>query len=173
MNLFTKLVISLITAAIAAFAINHFDMHSTLQLWLLVAAATLATTLLSQLKLSKPAGTKAATGSAPRKQKEPAKKSKPSQKSTPKPSSQPSSEPSSEPRASKSSGVREEGEVKWFNVSKGFGFIIRENGEEIFVHFRSIRGADSERRGLRDGQRVSFEVATSDKGPQAEEVEAL
>lgn len=79
---------------------------------------------------------------------------------------------------------REEGEVKWFNVSKGFGFIRRQNGEEIFVHFRSIRdtSVDSEgsgrrrgsreRRALRDGQRVSFIVVDSEKGPQAEEVEA-
>jgi CspA family cold shock protein len=65
-------------------------------------------------------------------------------------------------------GVRERGTVKWFNSSKGFGFIVRENGEEIFVHFRSIRGEG--RRGLRDGQRVSFVVADSNKGPQAEDV---
>ena len=68
-------------------------------------------------------------------------------------------------------GEREEGTVKWFNVSKGFGFIIRENGEEIFVHFRSIRGPGKGRRALRDGQRVSFTVVQSEKGPQAEEVE--
>jgi CspA family cold shock protein len=65
-------------------------------------------------------------------------------------------------------GVRERGTVKWFNSSKGFGFIVRENGEEIFVHFRSIRGEG--RRGLRDGQSVSFVVADSSKGPQAEDV---
>lgn len=64
---------------------------------------------------------------------------------------------------------REFGEVKWFNASKGFGFIIKEDGEEIFVHFRSIRGEG--RRGLRDGQQVSFVVTDSDKGPQAEDVE--
>ncbi|MEP0202153.1 MAG: cold-shock protein [Halioglobus sp.] len=61
--------------------------------------------------------------------------------------------------------------MKWFNVSKGFGFITLDNDEEIFVHFRSIRGEG--RRSLRDGQRVSFVVADSDKGPQAEDVEAL
>ena len=69
------------------------------------------------------------------------------------------------------SGPREEGEVKWFNVSKGFGFITKDDGEEIFVHFRSIRGEG--RRGLRDGQRVSFVEANTDKGPQAEDVEPL
>ena len=63
---------------------------------------------------------------------------------------------------------REIGTVKWFNVSKGFGFIVREDGEEIFVHFRSIRGEG--RRSLRDGQSVSFVVTQSDKGPQAEDV---
>ena len=61
--------------------------------------------------------------------------------------------------------------MKWFNVSKGFGFISRESGEEIFVHFRSILGEG--RRSLRDGQKVSFVVADSDKGLQAEEVEAI
>lgn len=68
-------------------------------------------------------------------------------------------------------GPREEGTVKWFNVSKGFGFITKDNGEEIFVHFRSIRGEG--RRSLRDDQRVSFVEAQSDKGPQAEDVEPL
>jgi CspA family cold shock protein len=63
---------------------------------------------------------------------------------------------------------REFGQVKWFNASKGFGFIIKEDGDEIFVHFRSIRGEG--RRGLKDGQRVSFVVADSQKGPQAEDV---
>lgn len=77
----------------------------------------------------------------------------------------------SKPRAEQQQSTdaeREYGQVKWFNVSKGFGFITMDNGEEIFVHFRSIRGEG--RRGLRDGQRVSFVVAESDKGPQAEDV---
>lgn len=65
-------------------------------------------------------------------------------------------------------GKREHGTVKWFNSSKGFGFIVRANGDEIFVHFRSIRGEG--RRGLRDGQSVSFVVTDSNKGPQAEDV---
>jgi CspA family cold shock protein len=68
---------------------------------------------------------------------------------------------------------REQGEVKWFNVSKGFGFIRRENGEEIFVHFRSVQSSNRSRRLLSDGQRVAFRVAHSDKGPQAEDVEIL
>ena len=69
------------------------------------------------------------------------------------------------------SGAREHGTVKWFNVSKGFGFITKDDGEEIFVHFRSIRGGG--RRGLKDGQEVTFVVAQSDKGPQAEDVEGI
>ena len=69
---------------------------------------------------------------------------------------------------SASDASRDRGTVKWFNVSKGFGFITKDDGEEIFVHFRSIRGEG--RRGLRDGQTVSFVVTDSDKGPQAEDV---
>ena len=77
-----------------------------------------------------------------------------------------------QPTAGVASGddKREFGEVKWFNASKGFGFIIKDDGDEIFVHFRSIRGEG--RRGLRDGQRVSFVVVDSQKGPQAEDVAA-
>lgn len=74
---------------------------------------------------------------------------------------------------SHSDDEREEGEVKWFNVSKGFGFIRRDNSEEIFVHFRSIRSKNAGRRGLRDGQRVTYVVVESDKGPQAEDVEEV
>ncbi len=70
-----------------------------------------------------------------------------------------------------SDGERVQGNVKWFNVSKGYGFITLDDGDEIFVHFRSIRGEG--RRSLKDGQRVSLRVAQSDKGPQAEDVEAL
>jgi len=74
----------------------------------------------------------------------------------------------SESEVAPPSGDRESGKVKWFNVSKGFGFIIKDDGEEIFVHFRAIRGKG--RRGLKDGQRVSFVVVDSEKGPQAEDV---
>lgn len=72
------------------------------------------------------------------------------------------------------SGPREDGTVKWFNRSKGYGFIIRDNGDEIFVHQRSIRqvgqGDNRRRPALRDGQAVNFVVATRDKGAQAEDV---
>jgi len=68
-------------------------------------------------------------------------------------------------------GPRETGTVKWFNRSKGFGFIVRPNGEEIFVHHRSIRNSDEARRSnLRDGQSVNYVVADHAKGQQAEDV---
>ncbi|MET4161418.1 CspA family cold shock protein [Marinobacterium sp. MBR-111] len=63
---------------------------------------------------------------------------------------------------------REIGSVKWFNVSKGFGFITRENGDDVFVHFRNIRGRGH--RSLNEGQKVRFSVRESDKGLQAEDV---
>lgn len=66
---------------------------------------------------------------------------------------------------------REEGIVKWFNVSKGFGFITRDNGEDVFVHFRSIRGRGH--RSLQEGQRVKFGVVESTKGLQAEDVTVM
>ncbi|MFT6914799.1 MAG: CspA family cold shock protein [Motiliproteus sp.] len=66
---------------------------------------------------------------------------------------------------------REGGIVKWFNVTKGFGFITRDQGDDVFVHFRSIRG--SGHRSLNEGQRVKFEVIESEKGLQAEDVSVV
>ena len=63
---------------------------------------------------------------------------------------------------------RESGRVKWFNRTKGFGFIVRDNGGEIFVHHRNIRG--SGRHSLKDGEQVRFKVVPHDKGLQAEQV---
>jgi CspA family cold shock protein len=65
-------------------------------------------------------------------------------------------------------GNRETGTVKWFNTSKGFGFISRDTGDDIFVHFRAIRGEGH--RVLIEGQRVEFSVMQRDKGLQAEDV---
>ncbi len=66
---------------------------------------------------------------------------------------------------------REQGVVKWFNDSKGFGFIQRDSGEDIFVHFRAIQGDGY--RSLKDGEKVEFTVVEGDKGLQAEEVRKL
>lgn len=65
----------------------------------------------------------------------------------------------------------EEGTVKWFNVKKGFGFITRDSGGDVFVHFRSIQGEG--RRVLRQGQRVSYTVVEAEKGLQANGVTTL
>jgi len=66
------------------------------------------------------------------------------------------------------SGEREQGKVKWFNDAKGFGFIGRDQGEDVFVHFRAIRGDGH--RTLQEGQDVEFIVTQGQKGLQAEDV---
>lgn len=63
---------------------------------------------------------------------------------------------------------RETGTVKWFNNSKGYGFIQRDQGEDVFVHFRAIRGEGY--RSLQEGQRVEFTVTQGQKGLQADDV---
>ncbi len=63
---------------------------------------------------------------------------------------------------------RETGTVKWFNNEKGYGFITRQAGEDIFVHFRSIRGNGY--RSLEEGQQVEFTVGQGRKGLAAEDV---
>lgn len=67
--------------------------------------------------------------------------------------------------------ARQEGIVKWFNDAKGFGFIARENGPDLFVHFRAIQGDGF--KSLKEGQKVTFVPGTGPKGPVAEEVQAL
>ena len=59
----------------------------------------------------------------------------------------------------------EQGKVKWFNSEKGFGFIERENGDDVFVHFSAIQGDGFKT--LYEGQKVTFDVEDSDRGPQA------
>ncbi len=69
-------------------------------------------------------------------------------------------------------GSRITGTVKWFNNSKGYGFITREDGEkDVFVHFSAIQGDGY--RSLDEGQRVEFEVEAGPKGPQATNVVKL
>ncbi|MBU1099386.1 MAG: cold-shock protein [Bacteroidetes bacterium] len=65
---------------------------------------------------------------------------------------------------------REVGTVKWFNGSKGYGFITRENGEDLFVHFSAIQLEGYKT--LEEGQKVSFTVSEGPKGPQAQEVDS-
>ena len=58
-----------------------------------------------------------------------------------------------------------EGTVKWFNESKGYGFITREDGDDVFVHYSSIQGNGFKT--LVEGDKVSFDIEQGDKGPKA------
>jgi len=64
--------------------------------------------------------------------------------------------------------VRLSGRVKWFNNTKGYGFIQQENGEDVFVHYSAIQ--EQGFKSLDEGQAVEFEVVQGPKGPQAEKV---
>jgi CspA family cold shock protein len=64
--------------------------------------------------------------------------------------------------------VKETGTVKWFNAAKGFGFLARENGEDVFVHFSAIEASGY--RSLEEGAKVTFVVKQGPKGLQAEQV---
>jgi CspA family cold shock protein len=66
---------------------------------------------------------------------------------------------------------RQTGTVKWFNGTKGYGFIEQDSGGDIFVHFSAIVGDGY--RNLEDGQRVEFTVTEGPKGPQAQDVVAI
>jgi len=66
---------------------------------------------------------------------------------------------------------RQVGTVKWFNETKGFGFIQREEGEDVFVHYSSIRGEGF--KSLSEGQKVEFMLGQGQKGPQANDVVLL
>lgn len=65
---------------------------------------------------------------------------------------------------------RETGTVKWFNDAKGFGFISRENGEDVFVHFRAIQSQGF--KSLKEGQKVQFDVVSGPKGKQASNIQS-
>ncbi|MGD8256761.1 MAG: cold shock domain-containing protein [Desulfobacterales bacterium] len=64
-----------------------------------------------------------------------------------------------------------QGTVKWFNNKRGWGFIVKEDGEDIFVHYSSIKGDGF--KSLNEGERVQFEIEEGDKGPAAANVERL
>lgn len=63
------------------------------------------------------------------------------------------------------------GRVKWFDNKKGYGFIAQEGGQDVFVHHTSILGTGYKT--LREGELVSFELISTDKGPKAEKVQRL
>lgn len=67
---------------------------------------------------------------------------------------------------------RETGTVKWFSPDKGYGFVVRESGEEIFVHHSAIRGRRDAAKTLADGQPVTFVAVERERGLQADDVEA-
>lgn len=67
--------------------------------------------------------------------------------------------------------MREKGTVKWFNNEKGFGFISRPSGKDVFVHFKAITGDGY--RSLAEGANVEFTVSEGPKGPQAEDVTVI
>lgn len=66
---------------------------------------------------------------------------------------------------------RETGTVKWFNAEKGFGFITRQEGSDVFVHYSAINGSGY--RSLQEDQKVEFSIVQGQKGPQAQDVIVL
>ncbi len=66
---------------------------------------------------------------------------------------------------------RVQGTVKWFNNTKGFGFIEREGGDDVFVHYSSVENEGYKT--LKEGQKVEFSIGDSEKGPQAQSVKIL
>jgi len=73
--------------------------------------------------------------------------------------------------ANRKKNIMEQGTVKWFNADKGFGFISRQGGEDVFVHFSAIQSGGY--RSLQEGQAVEFSVTKGPKGWQAENVRVL
>jgi CspA family cold shock protein len=99
----------------------------------------------------------------------PARASAPARPNKSKPAARQDGKPAK--HAASDNSAKEAGTVKWFNIKKGFGFITRDGGDDIFVHYRNIEG--NGRRAINEGQRVRFLVINGDKGLQADEVEAI
>ena len=150
-SIFVSLAVALIGSGLLTFAQSGHFVRAAVAFFVVGVISSIATHLISG------SSSQSTSGSAPSK--------KPGSASS-KNSSQ--AQPTA---ADKNNENREEGEVKWFNISKGFGFITRDAGEDIFVHYRSIRGEGH--RSLSEGQRVEYEVVDGDKGLQAEDVVAL
>jgi CspA family cold shock protein len=75
------------------------------------------------------------------------------------------------PKENRTIKMAEQGTVKWFNDAKGYGFLSRENGEDVFVHFSAIQASGF--KSLQEGQRVQFDVTKGPKGWQAENVQPV
>ena len=138
----------------------------------IAAAAAVLSVVLSHRALRMPAalpgesGAKAATTRAGRSEGKAAKNAAAaSKRSAPTPAR---AEQRAQTQNTEREGI-EQGRIKWFDGAKGFGFIIRANGEEIFVHHRSVLGKG--RHSLKDGAAVRYRVVNTGKGPQAEDVE--
>jgi cold shock CspA family protein len=74
-------------------------------------------------------------------------------------------------RKIKQTWKKETGTIKWFDPSKGYGFLLRDKGGDLFVHFKSVKEKD--RKKLTEDTRVKFSVETKEKGPQAENIEII
>ncbi|MBP5503592.1 MAG: cold-shock protein [Bacteroidales bacterium] len=74
---------------------------------------------------------------------------------------------------SKSANVQKVGKVKWYDTTKGFGFIESEDGNDVFVHYTGIPFVNGKKVNLSDDQRVSFEITEGKRGPQATNVSVL
>jgi cold shock protein len=158
-----RIILALIVAVVAAFIASKIGPEGStfdISLVVLIAIGTLITAFVSPLLGATAAPAAQAQKSVKTEQRTEKQKPQKTRDTEPR---------DAEPRSV--AGPRETGTVKWFNFNKGFGFITRENGEDIFVHFRSIRGKG--RKSLPEGQRVEFVVTKGDKGLQAEDVEVI
>ena len=164
-----KVLVALFAALVAALVSAQLTAGlSVVSIFIPCAAASIAAVVLSHRALPMPGGIASTTDANAPAAAKPARAKK--EKKEKKEKKKPAAASDSKPKA-KANGKLENGTVKWFNGTKGFGFIIRENGEEIFVHHRSIQGDG--RRSLKDGADVRFRVVNTDKGPQAGDVESV